>query len=355
MGSVGSCATPPPVSPLVREDDLGAVVHCPAYALPRGAGHYVARAGRGAPRCGGMPLVEKRASPPLEVIAHCYQPILFMIAGYAIGSPRDMANLCAASVCFRNGDLEVMADSLWEVLFSQRWPAFHECLCHHQGQDWCKLYFETLRGHIECALEVFDREKKRGFAMSAMPARVMFDAKRNLYIARYLSASKVLPEGIPVKEEHRLRFCPLSARERLLPNGVLEGSASLDKGRASLEQLRPPENRQEYPYRILEYERELVVGQGVELQWKMQRGSPFGWWYGILESLRRDEASGLLTARITFRHFPANSRWYQLDVRFGDGQMHSCDFGGFTGGLRAVTDAEKKTWAQFFPKDEVHF
>ena len=34
----------------------------------------------------------------------------------------------------------------------------------------------------------------------------------------------------------------------------------------------------------------MKAGQGVELQWKMQQGSPFGWWFGIVESLERDKA-----------------------------------------------------------------
>ena len=33
-----------------------------------------------------------------------------------------------------------------------------------------------------------------------------------------------------------------------------------------------------YPYRVLEGLEGLEVGRNVELQWKMQEGSPFGWW-----------------------------------------------------------------------------
>jgi len=348
---MGTCAAS---TSCALEDDIGG--HSPRL-LPRGAGINAARSGRTRDGIGEALELTRRlhGSQPLQVVAECYQPVLLIIAKYAAESPQVLARLCSSSPSFQQRDLELNGNIIWGQLFRQRWPAFYECLHHHGAGDWRRLYRETLIGHLECTLEVFDREKKRGFAMSAMPARIMYDSKRGKYVARYLSASKVLPEGIPLEEEHRLRFCPASARDRLLPNGVLEGSASLDRAEATQEQLKPPENREEYPYRVLRDRRDLVPGQGVELQWKMQRGSPFGWWYGQLESVRHDEATGLSTARITFRHFPPTSRWYQLDVCFGDATKHPCDFGGFTGGIRAVSEIEQKRWASFFPKELLHF
>ena len=48
---------------------------------------------------------------------------------------------------------------------------------------------------------------------------------------------------------------------------------------------------------VLEGIPELKVGQGVELQWKMQQGSPFGWWFGTVESLERDAGGLFLEGR----------------------------------------------------------
>jgi len=39
---------------------------------------------------------------------------------------------------------------------------------------------------------------------------------------------------------------------------------------------------------VLEGVPDLKIGQGLELQWKMQQGSPFGWWFGTVESVERD-------------------------------------------------------------------
>lgn len=172
--------------------------------------------------------------------------------------------------------------------------------------------------------------------MGAMPAQVSYESKKEEFVARYLSASEVVPEYIPLCEVHRLRFCPPSARPQLQP------------GKYSKELS---EEAVIYPYRVLEGLDGLVVGKGVELQWKMQYASPFGWWYGHLEHLQNDApALGLATVTITFPHFKRSSLWYRLQVIVGDERMRVCSFGGYTGGLRGVSDEEHKRWMDFFPK-----
>lgn len=185
--------------------------------------------------------------------------------------------------------------------------------------------------------------------MAAMVADVQYQAATDSYLARYLSASEVVPETLPAEEEHRLRHCPASAHGRLQPRClqlVCPAAWSLKKESRS---------REGYPHKVLEGFTDLVVGKGVELQWKMQHGSPFGWWYGHLEQLEVEEDGQTAVATITFQHFPTGSRWYRLDVRFGDSEMRTCVFGGFTGGLRGVSDAEAEHWMKFFPKDPVVF
>jgi len=105
-----------------------------------------------------------------------------------------------------------------------------------------------------------------------------------------------------------------------------------------------------YLDRVLEGFEGLQPGVGIELQWKMQQGSPFGWWYGRLEALERDKDGVLATATVTFLHFPVQSRWRTLQVRLGGAQMQPCSFGGFTGGIRPTTEAEQKHWMNFFPR-----
>jgi len=288
-----------------------------------------------------------RSTPNLMVLVECHQPLLLEIAGYLSDSVADLANFTCLASQLLSQQISFGGASLWESAFSARWPAFHECLAFQparaQAQEWKDSYRETVSGKREYVLEVFDREKKLGFAMAAMVAEVTYDKDEDGFVASYLSASEVLPETIPADEGHRLRFCPASCRAQLRPQVSVEPDPT-HQGRPWC-----------YMYRVLRGHQELSVGQGVELQWKMQLGSPFGWWYGHLEQLRRDPSGKLATATITFPHFLSTSRWYRLEVRFGDAEMRPCSFGGYTGGLRVASAAEREHWMRYFPKEPFAF
>jgi len=286
-------------------------------------------------------------TPSLTMLVECHQPLLLEIASYVAGDACDLANFACRASRGLSQQLDFAGDSLWGLAFAARWPAFHECLSFQRERAWKESYHSTLRGKRHYLLEVFDREKKLGFAMAAMSARITYDRVLDSFVARYISASEVLPEVISACESHRIRFCPPSARAQLQPGPMAEAGpvAMLEDQPLGLS----------YPYRVLEGHGDLVVGQGVELQWKMQYGSPFGWWYGCLERLQTDPDGRMATATLIFRHFPSTSRWYRLQVRLGDARMQPCAFGGFTGGLRPASAAESKHWMRFFPSDPVIF
>jgi len=225
----------------------------------------------------------------------------------------------------------------WEVLFKTQFPAFYDCLCYHRAKSWRNQYRDTSSGRCCCILEVFNRDKHVGFAMSATAACVQYEAKFDCYRALYLSAQERHSERIPRSESNRLRFCSPSVRAELQPGCSHPGVGS------------------PYPYRVLRGTSGLKVGKGVELQWKMQVGSPFGWWYGMLESLDQDAERQQAVATITFEHFPCTSLWYRLEVQVGDGKVRQCSIGGFTGGIRGVNSDEQQQWKRFFPERPMVF
>jgi len=268
--------------------------------------------------------------------------VLFLVVDFIADRPLDAVRLSCQTANFIFTETCMFEHSLWNALYERRWPTFHEALSHESRAevlDWRAQYQETLAGNTKITLEVYHRERKRGFAMSVMPANVSFNVKNNLYMAEYISASQVRPEAIPVSESYRLRFCPPSARERLEPDLV-----------AKPQEQDPEAMSLQYPYRVLQGTAGLMPGQSVELQWKMQWGSPFGWWYGTLEAITRETNGPHATATILFDHFPKDSRWYRMEVRFGDLEIQPNDFGGFTGGIRACSDAETRHWNQYFPQ-----
>lgn len=305
------------------------------------AGSHDAGCTAARPRCqvGGTAGESNHATLALPTIIECFHPLLADICNFLAASPKDITRFCHMTSRSLVKQCESMTDDLWCTLYVKRWPAFHSALEYYGEKNWRKNYADTFAGHIECCLEIYDREKKIGFAMSAMPARVRYNARVDAYIACYISAAAVEPETIPsATDSHRLRFCPASVRGQLLPGAKNTSEAWLA-----------------YPHRVLEGIDGLVVGNPIELQWKMQNFSPFGWWYGILEKLRYEQGEKTGIATITFPHFPEDSAWYRLEVRFGDSDMNPCFFGGKTGGIRSVGVDEQQHWLRFLPKAPLRF
>jgi len=272
------------------------------------------------------------------------EPILFEVAMFLIEKPKDFQLIMLNTACALH--LRPFLEIIWKGLYQRRWPGFFVCLTHHQAKAWCALYSQTEMGQCDFPMEVFEREKKLGFSMSAMPARVSYDVDQGAYVASYISASAVRPETIPTSEEHRLRFCPASALQRLQRWPESSSEVSPFQQHVPLHLLR---NR--YPYQVLEGLQGLKVGEPVELQWKMQLASPFGWWHCHLEALHLDDTGSSAWAVVIFKHFSPRSRWYRLRVHVGQRSVKRCDFGGFTGGLRAISPEEERQWTSFFPSE----
>lgn len=313
-------------------------------------------------------VLERKTSrePGLMTVVECLPPLLAVIGGFLAESPCDIVAFFYTSSRTILHQADFAMNTLWQDMFSLRWRAFYDAYRFEQTEEpWNEIYRETLCGRREFMLEVFDRQKKDGFAMSAMPARVHFDCQEGSHVAWYLSASEVPPELIPAEEAHRLRFCPASVRDPLwrsssdapaavsdLPQERL-WSAFTERARWCVRRRSPSQDLSRendgYPYSVLTGVDGLKVGGAVELQWKMQDHSPFGWWYGHLEDLCCDQDGNAATATITFPHFHPTSQWYRLAVRFGDGEIRECLLGGKSGGLRPVPDGEKSQWMRHFP------
>ncbi|CAJ1360724.1 unnamed protein product [Effrenium voratum] len=251
-----------------------------------------------------------------------------------LSEPLDLTNLFRLSSKAISETSRQIVAWQWERVFREKWPVHYEVLGGGPSVPSIApvgYLEERTHGRREEILEIFDREKKVGFCMSAMTAKVSWEQKTRCYVASYVSASHVVPERIPTSEVHRLRFCPPNVRDQLQP------------------ELAPPRVSEIYAFRVYAGLEGLQVGRGVELQWKMQVGSPFGWWHGVVEHVERKGATAAVT--LTFGHFPQHSRWYRLRVVVGDGVMRRCGIGGYHGGIRSCTAAEEKHWMRFFPKD----
>jgi len=310
--------------------------------------------------------VERSCHPGLTLIAECLHPLLEIIGGFLIDAPEDLLRAFHLTSRCVAQQASFTTDALWHDAYAYRWKPFCRLLEfqneHYVAQDWFTLYRDTLEGRIEFAVEVFDRQKKAGFAMSAMPARIHYERKEESFVAWYMSASQVPPELIPESQQHRLRACPTSALEHLCrsSNFVSEvplerrwDAACRDRCRWVGKSPEVPEHAQaSYPYSVHSSTQGLEPGSAVELQWKMQGRSPFGWWFGLLESFHQED-SETASATITFPHFSPTSQWYRLTVRIGDSEIRDCALGGKSGGLRRVSAEERLQWMRHFPTNPI--
>jgi len=309
----------------------------------------------------------------LHVLSECVTPLFFQLVEYLAVSPRDCVPLCSVVSHSFAVLSRPISNALWSMLYKQRWPAFHESMCFYGTATWKPLYQDTMLGNVTCSLEIYHREKKLGFTMSCMPALVHYEKKRDAYLVKYVSASNVPLETIPVREDCRLRFVQSSARCLLqtetdasqppmqAPPKPARSLAAAKLAnvlhRSSRHSLATPvltssanAANSSYSYRpITGIDEGLQIGAGLELQWKMQNGSPFGWWYGELENLERQPGAFVAKATIVFKQFPPNSHWYRMQVVFGDGEIRDSSFGGKTGGIRSTSEDLQQQWYGFLP------
>jgi len=309
----------------------------------------------------------------LQILSECVTPLFFELVEYLAASPRDCVPLCSmVSHSFAVLGSPI-SNALWSMMYMQRWAAFHECMHFYGTVSWKPLYQDTMLGKVTCPLEIYHREKRFGYAMSCMPARVHYEQKQDAYLVKYVSASDVPLETIPVIEECRLRFLPSSARCLLQPESDVSqpptqappkpacsvAAAKLATAAHSLRRhfLATPAltsaasaAKSCYNYSsITGIDEGLRIGAGLELQWKMQPDSPFGWWYGELEDLERQPGASVAKATIVFKQFPPHSRWYRMQVVFGDGEIRDSNFGGKTGGIRSTSLDVQQQWYSFLP------
>jgi hypothetical protein len=388
--------------PLVTSDRLGQIHWGQKLRTSRPSHYGDTLFGKGSVSLIRVATTSERGS--LMLVAQCLSPVLNHIGSFLADRPQNIVRPFLLSSRWLAEEAAFCMDGLWEQLYFERWPAFHDAFSFNGVKDWRRLYDDMIDSRCRCTLEVFEREKKLGFDMAAMPAVVSYDGGTNTYSAKYISASEVDAEIIPHTENHRLRFCPISARQQLQPfhsdregrprcrsgpqakdkrrsnwlrslSGLLSTPATSGRARTRHDDL-PLRNddlaqvtctdghpssdihpsiqmdRTAYPYKVLEGFETLVIGSHVELQWKMQELSPFGWWFGHLESLQSEPNSKTAVATITFPHFPEYSSWYRLKVSFGDSKIRPCSFGGFTGGIRPVDDSERDHWMRFVPQSK---
>lgn len=205
-------------------------------------------------------------------------------------------------------------DVAWKICLQRRWPGIHDALSSNlENLDWRQAWRQILSGG-EILMGVHERQLKRGFAMSCMPAWISWDKTHKSFRVVYLSGLTMTPtEYVGQDSFHRL------AKMRGDPYAAF-----------------PSDNPED-----------LVPGTCCAVQWKMLRNGPFGWWFGTVHHTWKD--NGTMYADVRFTHIVSDSRWHRLIIPIGSPVPTDAQSGGFTGGIIKIPDDELEVWNRFWP------
>lgn len=243
----------------------------------------------------------------------------------------------------------------WEVLLGISWPPFYEVMQSRGSSNWKSLYELVLTGVFECFLEVFstsdDWARTHGLAGAKLvvPAKLRWNQSTKAYVDACNAVSSYespdLFETTTVAASG-VRFCPAAVRSSLHPQEELKiPQMTEDVWNIDVWEERGRSYSNTYPHRVLPGIDEFITDQGIEFQWKRHLSCPLSWRFGILRSIKCDQTTGLADAHISFPDFDDSAGgWRSCSVVFGDGLLRTFQLGGFSGGVRGLTQHETHQW-----------
>lgn len=269
---------------------------------------------------------------------HLWEPLLQAKWGKVIGpSARTEWQLNNPSFRFTHGTISmetrVRKALVWPFL--RVWPfvgaknKISEKVLDILSSDSVMACYGALEtGAFSFPAQVYNREHGHvGFLLSCYDAEVSYDRKTDTFKARYPphgSRTAVTEEGVQWK---RLRPPPTGTNAH-----ELHQSDCLDV-------LRP--------------------GDHVEVQWRRNKGFPYGWWYGVVGHSEgcTPEARRCLcyldgTVWLEFNQYAVGSRWRRAAVNRKTHREEGNETEGFYAGIRKLQlKGEISVWKQHWPTE----
>lgn len=191
------------------------------------------------------------------------------------------------------------------------------------------LYRALENGQFWLPAQVYNREHGReGFLLSCYDAEVSYDRRTHTFRARY----------------------PPHGRRR----AVVEYGVEWDRLRA------PPIDNLAYDLHISDCLNDLHPGDHVEIQWRINKECPYGWWYGMIGHLESCDGNRHFChchlsdmVVLEFKHYTSESGWRQALLNRKDLGEAGSETYGFYGGIRKLKSEEDEIskWRQFWPSD----
>ncbi|KAJ7976592.1 F-box protein [Quillaja saponaria] len=193
------------------------------------------------------------------------------------------------------------------------------------SDDSMKAWYLSLEsGELWFPAQVYNRENgNAGFMLSCYDAQISYVSQTDTFQARYS------PHGGWATEENiqwdRLRSPPID-----IPSHDLYVSDCLD---------------------------DLKPGDHIEIQWRRNKGFPYGWWYGIIGHLESCHGHGHYCCChhgdmviLEFNQYNSGSRWRQTVINRKYHREEGNEIDGFYGGIRKLHNEEEiARWKNLWP------
>ncbi|KAJ6852934.1 F-box protein-like isoform X2 [Iris pallida] len=190
----------------------------------------------------------------------------------------------------------------------------------------CYLALES--GRFWFPAQVYNRENGHvGFMLSCYDAELRYDSITDTFHARYP------PHG-----------------QRL---------ANVEEG-IEWERLRaPPVDTPAHDLHVSDCLNDLRPGDHIEIQWRRNKGFPYGWWYGVVGHLElcsgnenHCRCSSEDTVMLEFNQYTPDSVWRQTTVSRKDHREEGNETDGFYGGIRKLRDKDEiSMWRRLWPTE----
>ncbi|PKA51196.1 F-box protein [Apostasia shenzhenica] len=241
----------------------------------------------------------------------------------------------ASRICFSvDGDGEGVELKGWRMKLSSVWPLSWLKNRMEGGRkpksplpaDSLISFYQALEsGRFSFPAQIFNRENGHtGFLLSCYDAEISYNSSTNKFYARYPPHGKrsSIIEEVPW-DRVRATSVTTSAHEFHISD--------------CLSDLRP--------------------GDHIEIQWRKNKGFPYGWWYGVVghsETCDKSERHCCChrheTIAVEFNHYVPGSRWRTATINWKEHREEGNENDGFYGGIRKLQNKEEiSRWIQLWP------
>ncbi|CAM8886451.1 unnamed protein product [Rhodiola kirilowii] len=229
----------------------------------------------------------------------------------------------------QKGFIRCISQKLYQTYIVSRTAHRTKLRCPLPVDSVLSWYLALENGTFWFPAQIYNRQNGHvGFSLSCYDARLSYDHQTDTFQARY-PAYEMLE--IPIEKN------------------------------VTWDSLRAPPPVDTNPYDLFHSDslNELSPGDHIEIQWRINKKLPYGWWYGVvghLDSCDRIEANCHCSTSdiivLEFNQYSTDSRWRMTLINRREHREKGNEADGFYGGVRKLESRDSdeiSTWQRLWP------